>query len=201
MTGLVILAAGESSRLGEPKQKKFFKGKSLLQRAVETGLQSKCSPVILILGAHFSEMQAEIQSEVETGKIITYENTNWEEGIASSIRSGIEALQETTPSVSGVIIMVSDQPFVDSDLLNEMINKQETTGKGIIACSYKNTLGVPVLFDKEFFPKLLSLKGQEGAKNIILKNEDSVAHIEFPLGSFDIDTIADYKALTKYEET
>lgn len=196
MTGLVILAAGPSTRLGEPKQKIVFKGKTLLQRAIETALHANCRPVIIILGANADEMQSEIENE----NVITYHNSHWYEGMASSIRLGIQALQKTEPTISDVILMVCDQPYADTALLNDMINKKAITGMGIIACSYSNTLGVPALFDKKFFPDLLSLTGQEGAKKIIMKYKESVADIPFPLASFDIDTIEDYEALRKDNE-
>ncbi len=196
MTGLVILAAGPSTRLGEPKQKIIFQGKSLLQRAVDSAIHSACRPVIIILGAYANEIQADIENE----DVFIYPNSRWEEGMSSSIRLGIEVLQKTQPTVSNVILMVCDQPFADTTLLNNMVNKKAITGKGIIACSYSNTLGVPVLFDKKFFSELLKLKGQEGAKKLIMKHRESVADIPFPLGSFDIDTIDDYKALRKDNE-
>ncbi len=191
MTGLVILAAGESSRLGEPKQKVLFKGKTLLQRTIDTALHSACRPIIIVLGAYANEIQAEIESE----DVIIYHNLQWEEGMASSIRIGIEVLEKTESEASDVIIMVCDQPFADTTLLNLMLNKKAITGKEIIACSYKKTLGVPVLFDKKFFPELLSLEGEEGAKKLIMKHTEFVADIPFPPGSFDIDTNEDYEAL------
>lgn len=195
MTGVIILAAGPSSRLGEPKQKINFKGKTLLQKAVEAALHSACRPVIIILGANFEEIQGDIENE----DILVYHNPQWEEGMASSIRLGIEALQKTEQSVLDVILMVCDQPFADTPLLNNMINKKATTGKEIIASSYNDTLGVPALFDKKYFSELLSLEGQEGAKKIIMKHKESVADVPFPSGGFDIDTIDDYKALITSE--
>lgn len=191
MTGLIILAAGPSSRLGEPKQKIILKGKSLLQRAINTAIHSACRPVMIVLGAYSNEIQGDIENE----DVLIYYNSQWEEGMASSIRLGIEVLQKTQPQVSDVILMVCDQPFTDSTLLNDMIKKKAITGKEIIACSYNDTLGVPVLFDKKFFSELLLLKGQEGAKKLIITHKESVADIPFPLGSFDIDTNEDYEAL------
>ncbi len=191
MTGLIILAAGPSSRLGEPKQKIILKGKSLLQRAINTAIHSACRPVMTILGAYSNEIQGDIENE----DVLIYYNPQWEEGMASSIRLGIEVLQKTQPQVSDVILMICDQPFTDSTLLNDMIKKKAITGKEIIACSYNDTLGVPVLFDKKFFSELLLLKGQEGAKKLIMKHKESVAEMGFPLGSFDIDTNEDYEAL------
>lgn len=121
--------------------------------------------------------------------------------MSSSIRLGIAMLQKTEPQVSDAIIMVSDQPFADTGLLESLKNKKAITGKGIIACSYNHTLGVPVLFDKKFFPELMLLEGQEGAKKLILEHKESVADIPFPLGSFDIDTVDDYQALITSEKS
>lgn len=196
MTGLIIIAAGPSSRLGHPKQKILFKGKSLLQNAVEIALNLQCKPVIVILGAHNEEIRPDIENE----GIIIYDNPYWEEGMSSSIRLGIAILQKTEPRVSDVIIMVCDQPFIDTGLLETLRNKKAITGKGIIACSYNDTLGVPVLFDKKFFPELLLLEGQEGAKKLLLKHKESLADIPFPLGNVDIDTIEDYEALMTSEK-
>ncbi len=195
MTGLVILAAGPSSRLGKPKQKILFNGKSLLQRVVETAIHSACRPVIIILGAYAEELQSDIEKE----DVIIIYNPQWEVGMASSVRLGVAMLQETKPQVSNVIVMVCDQPFADTALLNNLINKKAATGKEIIACSYNNTLGVPVLFDKKFFPELMLLKGQDGAKKLLIKHKESVAAIPFPLGSIDIDTIEDYESLITSE--
>lgn len=196
MTGVIILAAGPSSRLGEPKQKIIFKRKTLLQRAVDTTLHSAGRPVIIILGANFEE----IQGDIENKDIFVYYNSQWEEGMASSIRLGIEVLQKTEPIVSDVILLLCDQPYADTTLLNDMINKKAITGKEIIACSYNNTLGVPALFHKKFFTELLSLEGQEGAKKVIMEHKESVAEIPFPLGGFDIDTMDDYKALIEFNK-
>jgi len=110
MTGLIILAAGPSSRLGQPKQKIIFEGKTLLQRAVETGIQSACKPVIVILGASADEIQPDIINE----NVSVCYNPRWQEGMSSSIGYGLEILEKTSPDVSEVILMVSDQPFVNT---------------------------------------------------------------------------------------
>lgn len=195
MTGLIILAAGPSSRLDQPKQKIVFKGKTLLQQTVEAAIHSACKPVMVILGAYAEEIQTDIKKE----DVIVVYNHQWEEGMSSSLRLGIELLQKTAPLVSDVIIMVSDQPFVSTALLDNLINKKAATRKEIIACSYNNTLGVPVLFNKKFFPELLLLAGQEGAKKLLTEHQDSVATIPFAQGDIDIDTIEDYEALTERE--
>ncbi|WP_018616103.1 nucleotidyltransferase family protein [Segetibacter koreensis] len=195
MTGIIILAAGSSSRLGHPKQKIVYNGRTLLQQTVETAIHSKCNPVIVILGADAEKIHPDIEKE----EIFVYHNPDWEQGMSSSIQIGITMLKKIAPHVSDAILMVSDQPFVDTALLNDLINKKAAIGKEIIACSYSNTLGVPALFNKKFFPELLLLKGQEGAKKLLIKHKESVAAIPFPLGSIDIDTVKDYQSLINTE--
>ena len=191
MTGVIILAAGASTRLGQPKQKLAFKGKSLLQNAIDAAVTSCCTPVIVVLGANAENIEAGLENEC----IHIIVNAEWPEGMSSSIRKGIEELQKTTPQVSDVILMVCDQPFVSAEILHQLIETKAATGKKIVASSYNHTLGVPVLFDKIFFPELLLLKGQEGAKKLLDFHKESVAQIEFPGGDIDIDTRKDYEAL------
>lgn len=192
MTAAVILAGGGSSRFGEPKQKILYKGKSLLKHVIDTAIDAGCQPVITILGAFAEEIHADIEKE----KVNIFHNPQWEEGMSSSIRLGIEMLKKTETTVSEVIVMVCDQPFVTTELLNHLISEKAASGKDIVACSYNYTLGVPVLFDKKIFPELLLLKGDEGAKKLLTSHEQCVAAIPFPLGNIDIDTKEDYKALT-----
>jgi molybdenum cofactor cytidylyltransferase len=93
--------------------------------------------------------------------------------------------------------MLCDQPFVDGHLLHQMIETQLSSGKSIVACAYKDTLGAPVLLDKKYIPHLLKLKGGEGAKKILFENPNEVAELPFPLGHIDIDTPDDLEALKK----
>jgi molybdenum cofactor cytidylyltransferase len=191
MTGLIILAAGASTRMGCPKQQLNYNGKTLLQHAIDMALASNCSPVIVVLGAHSMVISPEIPSD----RVSIVQNPNWEEGMASSIRAGITALQQKAPQATEVIFMVCDQPYVDTDHLNNLVRQKLDTGKGIIASYYNDTMGVPVLFDQSFFPALLSLQGEEGAKKIVYRYEQEVSAVPFPLGSVDIDTLADYHSL------
>jgi len=189
MTGIIILAAGSSSRLGSPKQNLVYKGKTLLQRAVDTALASICEPVIVVLGAN-SEA---IRPAIENSGVTIIQNDNWKEGMASSIRAGIGQLQNVSPDIKSVILMLCDQPFIDTYLLNMLIMAKSK--HGIITSAYNETVGPPVLFDAIYFNDLLSLKGVEGAKLVIQKYPDMVTEIPFPPGSIDIDTVEDYEKL------
>lgn len=192
--GLILLAAGSSTRLGEPKQNLLYEGQPLLQRAIQTALASACEPVLVILGSNAEAFQAGLNDL----PVQTVFNPDWPEGMASSIRSGISTLNEMSANLDGAIIMVCDQPFVTTDLLNEMVEQKRLHGHGIIACAYQDTLGTPALFDKQFFPELLALQGQDGAKKLLFRHAALVTPLGFPLGTFDIDTPQDYEALQQH---
>ena len=190
MTGVLILAAGSSSRLGKPKQNLVFEGQTLLQRAIDAALATLCGPVIVVLGANADE----IKPTLEGKPVRIVHNNDWVEGMASSIRLGIAELQVIDPDAKAAILMLCDQPFVSTAILQQLIQSQSK--KGIAACAYNDTIGPPVLFDEFYFGELLSLKGQEGAKKLLLKYTDAVTTIPFALGSIDIDTAADFEKLT-----
>ncbi|MFI5162967.1 MAG: NTP transferase domain-containing protein [Sphingobacteriales bacterium] len=192
MTAAIILAAGGSSRLGQPKQNLLFNNKTLLQHAVDAAQQSKCHLIIVVLGANADQIDP-------IPYAVTLYNKDWEEGMASSIKIGINKVGRDV-SVNRVIIMLCDQPYVTAGLLNSMIDKQIETGKPIVACTYNGTMGVPVLFDRFLFAELLLLLGQEGAKKIIITHADKVAAVPFERGDIDIDTPADYEQLRKLSE-
>lgn len=190
-TDIVILAAGASTRLGRPKQLLPWQGKTLLQHAVETALAITTNPVV-VTGCNADQLVAGID---QTRVHIVF-NPGWQQGIASSIRCGLQALLNRTPVPDQVIFMVCDQPFVSPDLLLELINERQKSHKSIIASSYAGTLGIPALFDKTHFAQLLDLQGDTGAKKLIGQFQDEVAAVEFPKGEIDIDTISEYEQLT-----
>jgi molybdenum cofactor cytidylyltransferase len=159
-----------------------------LQHAVEAGQQSECKKIIVVLGANSNE----IMPLVET---TTLYNKNWRQGMASSIRTGMLEIS-SDPIIDNVIIMLCDQPFVSSALLNALINKQTEAAKPIVASAYNGTIGVPVLFDRSLFADLLLLQGKEGAKKILKNHANDIATIPFEKGDIDIDTPSDYEHLS-----
>lgn len=189
MTAAIILAAGESSRLGRPKQNLLFQGQTLLNRTIDAAKGSNCDPVIVVLGANAEKI-------TPIKDVITLYNKDWIEGMASSIRTGINGINGDF-SVHRAIILLCDQPFVSAELLNSLIGMYKQTGKPIVACSYKRTMGVPALFDRTLFGELLSLQGQQGAKKIFKAYVNQVVIVPFEKGSIDIDTPDDYHQLRK----
>lgn len=190
--GLLLLAAGGSRRLGEPKQLLVYEGETLLRRAARTALASLCHPVVVVLGAHAEKMQA----EVEGLPLITVLNETWPNGMASSIRAGMEYLT-THYDTYAVVLMLCDQPFVDAEAINELIAAYRTTNAPLVAAKYNGTHGVPALFDRRLYPALLALTGSQGAKNIILAHYAHSTEVLVPQAAFDIDTLADYERLVE----
>lgn len=188
---IVILAAGTSSRLGSPKQLLSYKGKTLLRHAVDTALQTGCQSVFVVLGASIDLLR----NEVKDKPVIVIENSGWQEGLASSIRCGMGNIASTILRPDCVIFMVCDQPYVNSSLLLSLLEKKQETGKPIVACCYNDKIGTPALFHKSFFPALMQLKGDAGAKKIIQEYGNESVTVLFPEGIIDIDTLADYEAL------
>ena len=189
--GAVILAAGESSRFGQPKQLIQFRGKSLVRRMVDAAKKARCSPTVAVIGSDREEVERELKAE---GAIIV-ENENWRLGIGTSIRAGVRRLIDNAPTLEAIVLLVCDQPFVDARTIARLITLREKTKRAIVASRYANTLGVPALFDRSCFQELLALDNATGAKTVILSNRERVAEFPFPEGKIDIDTASDYKNL------
>jgi molybdenum cofactor cytidylyltransferase len=189
--GIIILAAGASSRLGRPKQLLLYNGKTLLEHAVHTALASDGDPVVVVLGAEAERLQNEITEK----DVHTIVNAEWKEGMASSIRCGIKTFLEIYPEAEGVILMVCDQPFVAASLLNNLIAAYKRTGKPLVACSYEATFGPPGFFHRSLFEELLQLTGDMGARGVVRQHADAVELILFPEGAYDVDTEKDYERI------
>ena len=191
MTGIIILAAGSSSRMGQPKQQLIYQEQTLLQRAIQVTVNIADHKTIVVLGAHHEKLLTDVDSKIADIVI----NAEWEKGMGSSVKTGVATLLELYPQIDSALLMLCDQPFVTTELLQQLIAKGNDDEKAIVACSYQNTTGVPVLFGKFWFDQLLALQGQEGAKNILTKYKEQVTQVSFAQGAIDIDTPADYQKL------
>lgn len=186
----IILAAGASSRLGEPKQLLRLRGESLVHRTVRLVIAAGCSPVIVVLGAHADRIRLELNDLAA----VIVNNAEWAEGMGASIRCGMAALQET--ETERVLLSVCDQPQIDVELLAALIAAQ--TGDQLVAASrYNGALGVPAVFSSGLFPQLRALAGDRGARALIAQYADRVACVDFPGGGFDVDTVQDAAKLSR----
>ncbi|GGM82299.1 hypothetical protein GCM10010967_12450 [Dyadobacter beijingensis] len=189
--GIIILAAGNSSRLGEPKQLLAFEGKTLIRRITEAALAVAASHVWVVTGANAAPIEAEL-----AGLPCRFAfNADWQEGMSASIKTGISAMQSQHPDINGAILAVSDQPFVTAALLEELFQTAVQKQAGIVACAYAGAPGTPAFFSAEYFPALLQLTGAEGAKKLFKRYQNDLSTIPFPQGEIDIDTKQDYNRL------
>jgi molybdenum cofactor cytidylyltransferase len=186
--GAVILAAGSSSRMGQPKQLLSLRGKTLVRACIDAVTEAGCSPVVVVTGSDSEKVHLELAD----ANVIGARNTNWQRGIGSSIRSGVQSLIHHAPDVEAVLLMVCDQPAVNARFIERLIAVRDETKKDIVASSYADTIGVPALFDRILFEDLLSLGDKAGAKSIILQKLERVEQLPFPDGAIDVDTWEDW---------
>ena len=189
---ILILAAGNSSRLGSPKQLIEFEGQTLIERITETAL-SISEEVLIVLGGNSELILPKL--ERFNNVISTIYNPDWKEGMGTSIRIGVEKLAENSDLI---IILLADQPFISKVLLQNMLQSYEKTQNPIVSCTYSNTLGVPILFDKSVFFELLKLNGDKGAKSFLHLYKNRISTIDFPEAIVDIDTLEDVENLKRY---
>jgi molybdenum cofactor cytidylyltransferase len=187
----IILAAGGSSRLGQPKQLLVFHGETLVRRAVRAATEAHCAPVVVVVG----ESGDAIRNELRETSAVIVENSDWRRGLGTSVRCGLECLTGLASPTGAVVLLTCDQPSVEAKTITALISEQDKTGKPIVVSSYANTLGVPALFDDSCFKALLSLPDDSGAKSLITARPDDVAAVGFEQGAIDIDTPEDFEQL------
>jgi molybdenum cofactor cytidylyltransferase len=188
--GLLLLAAGASTRMGTPKQLLVYEGQTLLRRAANAALASLCHTVVVVLGANREKVKREI-ADLPIELVI---NEQWANGMATSICTGLEHLSARA-NTSAVVVMLCDQPLVDSRTINALITTYRATGAPLVAAKYNDTYGVPALFSRQLYPALQTLAGAQGAKSIILANSARLVEVPAPEAAFDIDTASDYERL------
>ncbi|MGB0891820.1 MAG: nucleotidyltransferase family protein [Flavobacteriaceae bacterium] len=189
-TAVLILAAGSSSRMGNPKQLLPYKNTTLLGNAIEQAQKSNTNAVFCVLGAN-AEI---IKKSIEKNPIETIYNPNYKDGLSSSIVTGIDYLSDK--NFDAVLILLADQPKITSSFLNQLLKTSEENPSKIIACNYDKNIGVPAIFPKKYFVELLKLKGDKGAKEIINNHSSEIIKMA-SFNLIDIDTKEDYKNLIK----
>ena len=186
---LLLLAAGASTRMGQPKQLLPYHGRTLLRHAAETAVASGCAPIVLVTGA----LHAELLAELSGLPIQAVRNEQWATGMASSIRAGLAAVAPAQPRA--VLVMLTDQPLVTPELLRRLVARQQQTQAPAVAAAYGTTLGVPAVFGRATLPALRRLHGARGAARLLARLGPAVGQVHFPAGLLDVDTPEQYAAL------
>ena len=181
---VLLLAAGGSRRFGGLKQLVELQGKSLLRQSVERATTMVQDRVLVILGIKAKKLERELRGY----KVSIIENLNWENGVASSIRAGVEALPQ---HCRGALILFCDQPFITAGQLRELIGVWGRDPSKIVCSRYSQTVGVPAIIPRQYFSALMKLTGDKGAKAVILKHREHMISVDLPEAAFDIDTQGD----------
>ena len=173
----IVLAAGASRRLGEPKQLAMVGGERLLDRAVRVALEAGLEPVVVVLGAEAQRIERKCRLD---GALVVL-NPGWEEGMGSSIRVGIGALAD----VQGVVLMTCDQPVVTAEHLDLLVETGLSGPAAIAASVYAGGLRVPAFFPESEFGCLAELTGDQGARGLLA----GARPVELTGGELDVDTV------------
>lgn len=188
----IILAAGASSRLGQPKQLVGIQGETMLERALRLAREAGAAPVLAVLGANFASICASISFE---GSIPVL-NDQWEQGISSSIHAGLNEADVRAPGSPGALVMTCDQPRLTAEHLRALLAAFDAqTAPSIIASSYAGTQGIPAVFPRSAFHALHALRGDKGARGVIKKPPCHVVGLPFDGGEVDIDLPSDLAQL------
>lgn len=187
-TGIVILAAGNSSRLGLPKQLLEFEGESLLKRISREAMAVPFAEVAVVIGAYPDP----INGALKDSNVHVVINPHWTTGMSSSIVVGIRDLLERQPNLDRCIISLCDQPFVDRDVFQQLIHLADRTEKGIVATGFSGIWGAPVLFERKYFEQLMGLEGQQGARKVAEQFPEDRVIVNYEDAKYDIDTQEDY---------
>lgn len=193
----VVLAAGASSRLGQPKQLIQIDGESLLHKTARLALEAGCSPVFVVLGFEAAQMRPYLAGlPVEIAL-----NDDWREGMGSSLCHGIEAVRKSAPLPNAALVLVCDQPRLTAghlrDLLSLHIASPAGRETGITASVYAHTAGVPAIFPARLFSTLAAIQGDRGARDVLRAHTTNVQAIPWPGGQFDLDRPEDLVAIER----
>jgi molybdenum cofactor cytidylyltransferase len=190
----IILAAGASTRMGQPKQLLPINGRPLLIHTLEVVEQASLEPIIVVLGANHHEHH-DLVARHSTAAIVF--NPHWQNGMGSSLKAGLNNLLKYDQVANAVMMLVCDQPGITPAHLRNLIKQYQLSNTPIVASWYSGAAGVPALFDKTLFPELLNLNDAHGAQKVIRHHTNQLTTVDFPEGVIDIDTPQDYENYVK----
>jgi len=183
----IVLAAGESRRFGSPKQLLPWGATTLLEHVVDVALESSVEKTLVVLG-HRAEEIGSLLGERPVKPVI---NQEWESGLSTSVRAGLQALPA---HYEACLFLLADQPNVTSQLIDRMLHRHRRTLAPIVAPSHRGRRGNPVLFGRSLFPELLEMEGDQGGRGVIIRHQDQMELVEVEQENtfLDIDTVDDY---------
>ena len=186
----VVLAAGESRRLGEPKQLVRWRDSTLIVHAVRAA-QAVCGPnVVVVTGAH----REKIERELEPLAVTTTFNPRWADGLATSLRAGIEALPS---ACEAALLLTCDQPLVTGAALDSLVDRWRTHPERAVASSYSDTVGVPAVLPARLFGALGAITGDRGARVVLRAEGERLEVVPVAEAALDVDDAPALAALLR----
>jgi molybdenum cofactor cytidylyltransferase len=189
--GAIILAAGASIRMGAVKQLLPWKNSTLLEYSIQQLSESDVNQLVVVLGAN--EKVIRENSNLQCTDVVV--NPEWEKGMATSIATGLGHLLKKTPDMQAVLIALVDQPLLDFNYYNKLIQKKLVVVSEIVCSAYFDQLGVPAVFGREYFDNLLNLEGSKGARALLREGNVKVATIDAGDLAVDLDTKESYNRI------
>src|SRR5580698_10577777 len=171
MLTAVILAAGESKRMGSPKALLLYHDKTFLAHLLDITRHPKIGSQIIVLGAGAEA----ISEHVGLDPAMTVINSEWESGQLSSIKAAVKSIG-SKPS-DGVLLCLVDHPLITSALVNELVETFHRSGKAIIVPTFHGKRGHPVIFASKLFPELLAASDETGARSVVWKHASEVHEV------------------------
>jgi len=187
---ILVLAAGASRRLGQPKQLVKIGGRPALHLVVSNAVAVAGYGVTVVLGSQARDM-TRLLAHSPASVII---NRHWEEGMASSLRFGISSLP---PATDAVMILLGDQVAITADDLKRLCDAWKGEESVIAASVYEQRVGVPAIFPRVTFSELLELRGDQGARKVLERNSYRLVRVPMPNAAIDLDTPEDLARVTE----
>jgi molybdenum cofactor cytidylyltransferase len=185
----VVLAAGQSTRMGTNKMLLELGGRTLVRRAVSTALSADLDPVLVVLGHESERVRAEL-SDLACVPVL---NPEYASGMNTSLRAGISALPD---DVAGAIVVLGDMPLVDAAMLRALVAAFRRSGAPLAVSTYGNVVAPPILYGREVFAELRALEAQACGKSVIKRHRAGAAEMAWPPEILtDLDSPADVQRI------
>jgi molybdenum cofactor cytidylyltransferase len=164
-------------------------GETLLRHAARVAVEAATRPVVVVLGAEAEALTPQLGGL----PVHAIAHGGWERGIGSSIKVGLECVTALAPATDAVIFSVCDQPHLSSAILSRLGRVYRGSEALVVASTYAGVAGVPALFDRAVFSELQALRDDEGARELIARDDERLVTVPFPLGAVDLDTREEYE--------
>jgi molybdenum cofactor cytidylyltransferase len=190
----ILLAAGESKRMGKPKLLLNLGKSNIINTTIENLLKSEIFELIIVLGHEAQKIECSLSEQDKRIKFVT--NENYREGMSTSIKCGVLTASKESEAF---LIALGDQPLISPKIINRLIEKYQSSGVGIVTVMHQSLRGHPVIISKRYVQEILSLNGDIGARDLLKLHLDDTASINIESSEefFDVDKTQDYEKLKR----